>query len=130
MSMLDMVLKLLNFYSKMDHPDPVEVKKLKARENQRKWREKLKENSKKLEEILKKDTTQHQKNQDAKRLTMTKREKRKHQGVEKLRQQKYRKIKTKWVGRTVRSRRVKKQVKLMTPTERREYEKQMKAYTV
>ena len=30
--MLDIVLKLLYFYNKMDHPDPVEVKKLKARE--------------------------------------------------------------------------------------------------
>ena len=49
--MLDIVLKLLYFYSKMDHPDPVEVKKLKARERQRKRREKLKENSEKLEEI-------------------------------------------------------------------------------
>ena len=84
--MLDIVLKLLYFYSKMDHPDPVEVKKLKARERQRKWREKLKENSEKLEEIRKKDATQQRKNRDAKRLTMTETEKRKHEGVEKLRQ--------------------------------------------
>ena len=61
---------------------------------------------------------------------MTEREKKKHQGVERLRQQKYRKIKAERVGRTVRSRRAKKQVKLMTPAERREYEKQKKAYTV
>ena len=32
LSMLDIVLKLLYFYSKMDHPDPAEVKKLKANE--------------------------------------------------------------------------------------------------
>ena len=127
--MLDIVLKLLNFYSKMDHPDPVEVKKLKARERQRKRREKLKENSEKLEEILK-DATQQRNNRDAKRLTMTEWEKRIHQGFEKLRQQKYRKNKAEWVGRTVRSRGVKKPVKLMTPAERREYEKQMKAYIV
>ena len=69
--MLDIGLKLLYFYSKMDHPDPVEVKKLKARERQRKQREKLKGNSEKLEEIRKKDATQQQNNQDAKRLTMT-----------------------------------------------------------
>ena len=61
---------------------------------------------------------------------MPEREKKKHQGVERLRQQKYRKIKAERVGRTVRSRRAKKQVKLMTPAERREYEKQNKAYTV
>ena len=91
----------------MDHPDPVEAKKLKARECQRKRREKLKENSEKLEEIRKKDATQQQKNWDAKRLTMKEREKGKHQGVERLRPQKYRKIKAEWVGRTVRSRRVK-----------------------
>ena len=124
--MLDIVLKLLYFYSKMDHPNPVEAKKLKARERQKKRREKLKENS----ENFLKDATQQQKNWDAKQLTMTEREKRKHQEVEKLRQQKYRKIKAEWVGRTVRSRRVKKQVKLMTPAERREYKKQKKAYTV
>ena len=79
--MLDIVLKLLYFNSKMDHPDPAEVKKLKARERQRKRREKLKENS---EKIQKKDTTQQRKNRDAKRLTMTEREKRKHQGVDKI----------------------------------------------
>ena len=28
LSMLDIVLKLLYFYSKMDHPDPAEVKRL------------------------------------------------------------------------------------------------------
>ena len=55
----------------MDHPDPVEVKKLKARECQRKRREKLKENSEKLEEMQKKDATQQQKNWDAKWLTTT-----------------------------------------------------------
>ena len=82
--MFEMFFKLLYFYSKMDHPDPVEVKKLKARERQRKRREKLKENSEKLEEIQKKDATQQRKNRNAKRLTMTEREKRKHQGVEKL----------------------------------------------
>ena len=70
----------------MDHHDPVEVKKLNARERQRKRRDKLKENSEKLEEIRKKDATPQQKNWDAKRLTMTEREKRKHQGVERLRQ--------------------------------------------
>ena len=112
LSMLDSVLKLLYFYSKMDHPDPVEVKRLNARERQRKRREKLKDNSEKLEEIRKKDATQQRKNRDAKRLTITEREKRKHQGVEKLRQQKYRKRKAEWVRRTVRSRRVNKQVKL------------------
>ena len=90
LSMLDIVLKLLNFYSKMDHPDTAEAKKLKARERQRKRREKLKGNSEKLEEIRKKDATQQQNNRDAKRLTMTEGEKRKHQGVERLRQQKYR----------------------------------------
>ena len=76
------------------------------------------------------DATEQRKNRDAKRLTMTESEKRKHQGVERLRHQKYRKIKAEWVGRAVRSRRVKKQVKPMTPVERREYEKQKKAYTV
>ena len=73
----------------MDHPDPAEVKKLKARERQRKWTEKLNENSQKLEEIRKKDATQHRKNWDAKWLTMMEREKRQHRRVERLRQQKH-----------------------------------------
>ena len=60
---------------------------------------------------------------------MMERIKRKHRRVERLRQQKYRKIKAERVGRTVRSRRAKKQVKLMTPAERREYEKRKKAYS-
>ena len=65
--MLDIVLKLLYFYNKMDHPDPVEVKKLKARECQRKRREINRE----FRNIWKKDATQQQKNWDAKRLTTT-----------------------------------------------------------
>ena len=43
--MLDIVLKLLYFYRKIYHSDPAEVKKLKARDRQRKRREMLKENS-------------------------------------------------------------------------------------
>ena len=60
---------------------------------------------------------------------MMEREKRKHRRVERLRKQNHRKIKAEREGRTVRRRRAKKQVKLMTPAESREYEKQKKAYT-
>ena len=85
----------------------------------------LLQQKRKLEEIfLKKDASQQRKNRDAKRLTMTQRIKRKHRRVERLGQQKHRKIKAERVERTVRSRRAKKQMKLMTPAERREYKKQ------
>ena len=57
LSMLDIVLNdFLSFCSTIDAPDPAEMKRLQARERQRKRREMLNDNSGKLYEIRKKDT--------------------------------------------------------------------------